>query len=601
MATRAAICIGVNRPGSLPPLQGAARGATDFADWARKQSCDTVLLTDDNGKAVALTDVTKAVRGYVDKGTYTQLFVYFSGHGFLKAPESEYWLLSAAPEEPGEAVNLNLSIVYSRSCGIPHVVFISDACRSLADAKLMPVTGQTIFPYKQSPPPRPAVDTFYATQPGDPSYETKLSDTDLRYAGIFTSCLLTTVVTPDVALVETIDEASTRVSVVLSDKLKVLETDVPLKAAGVNITLRQSPEVRAESHRPQFFARLGPVAAAPPAPPPSAPPPPAPPPPPSPRAVSPARGTKPPEAMRPLGTVVAEVAESHFWSEGTLPQEEDAIALGTEVDRLAGTHGRTHFETMTGLTVHGARVRAVNAPLWQHDVFPDPNDPAVTHVRLHDGIEPDKGEGGSLLLQLEPDVSTVLAVIPGFIATVVADDTRILTVSYIPSDLNWRYQEYRWKAKELDRMRAFAAVASRHGQFVVKSERAATMADRLRSMKYLDPTLGLYAAYAYGQAGLFDQVVSILGYMAQDSAAIPFDVAMLAARQDPDGARSLSRRLAPFCPMLTQGWSLFDAQNPLYSDLHARLQPQLRPSLWSCFNSKGAELVLDAFAKGEVR
>jgi hypothetical protein len=600
MATRAAICIGVNRPGSLPPLQGAARGATDFADWARQQGCDTVLLTDDEGKSVPLGDVTKAVREFVTKGTYAQLFVYFSGHGFLKAPEAEYWLLSAAPEDPGEAVNLGLSIVYSRSCGIPHVVFVSDACRSLADAKLMPVTGQTIFPYRQSPPPRPAVDTFYATHPGDPSYEGKLSDTDLRYAGIFTNCLLSTVAKPDVALVATIDEESTRVSVVFSDKLKVLETDVPLKAARVNIKLRQNPEVRAESHSPQFFARLGPAAAAPPpapAPPPSAPPM-------LPRGVpttDKSSRAKPPETTRPVGMVMAEVAESHFWSGEASPQRKDTIALAKEVDQLAETHGRTHFETMTGLTVRGARVRAVDAPLWKHDVFPDPNDLTATHVRLSEGVPPEQGEGGSLLLQLESNVCTVLAVIPGFIATVVADDTRILTVSYVPSDLNWRYQEYTRNAKELDRMRAFAAVASRHGQFVVKTERAASMAGRLRSMKYLDPTLGLYAAYAYGQAGIFDEVVSILRYMEEDTAAIPFDVAMLAARQEPQRAKSLGHRLAPFCPMLTQGWSLLDAQNSLHRDLHAKLQSHLRPSLWSCFDTRGAELVLDAFASGGVR
>jgi hypothetical protein len=594
MATRAAVCIGVNRPGSMPPLSGAALGASEFADWARAQGCDTTLLTDDANRTVTLAEVEDAIFKVVEAGTYEQLYVYFSGHGFLKAPEAEYWLLSRAPERPGEAVNLGLSITYARGCPIPHIVFISDACRSIADAKLMPVTGQTIFPYKRSPPPRPVVDTFYATQPGDTSYEATLDETDLRIAGLFTDCLLKRIVEPESALLDPLAGSSPPVSVVLSRKLKVLESEVPIKAASIHIRMRQTPEVRSESYLPQFFARIVPGAARGAAAV-------APPPPPPPAVAAPQAAPAPP---RPIGTVVAEVAESTLWKAAAPPAGSDAATLAQEIDELAGKRGRTHFETMTGLSVHGADVREVRTSAWQRNIFPDSTDPGVTHVRLSGGVPPETGKGGSVLLRLGPDLWTVLAVIPGFIATVVADAGRIVTVSYVPSDIvsdaPWRYQEYQRNAKDLDRMRAFAAVASRHGQFVVTGERAEKLANELRSMKYLDPTLGVYAAYAYAQAGIFEQTLSIFQYMVQDSVAIPFDVAMLAARVDPLVPAAASR-FAPFCPMLTQGWSLLDERNPLHTDLHRQLASHLRPSLWTSLDEGGAALVREAFDKGDIR
>ena len=39
MAASAAICIGVNRAGSMPGLQAAATGAHGFAAWAERRVC----------------------------------------------------------------------------------------------------------------------------------------------------------------------------------------------------------------------------------------------------------------------------------------------------------------------------------------------------------------------------------------------------------------------------------------------------------------------------------------------------------------------------------------------------------------------------------
>lgn len=85
---RCAVVIGVNKTGDLPVLRAAASGAREFAAWATAQGIDATLLTDDNG-SVSLGDVNASIRNYVQRRTFGQLIVFFSGHGILRAPDYE--------------------------------------------------------------------------------------------------------------------------------------------------------------------------------------------------------------------------------------------------------------------------------------------------------------------------------------------------------------------------------------------------------------------------------------------------------------------------------------------------------------------------------
>src|SRR5262249_8419340 len=130
---KACLAIGVDRvdqAGTLAVLQDAAAGAERFYNWALGEGYDSKLLTDRTGPVT--TALIKAeIRAFVNKGTYDQLLVYFAGHGILKSAYWEQWLLSDANNDPNEAVNLESSIKYGRNSRIPHLVFVSDACRSL--------------------------------------------------------------------------------------------------------------------------------------------------------------------------------------------------------------------------------------------------------------------------------------------------------------------------------------------------------------------------------------------------------------------------------------------------------------------------------------
>ena len=131
---KAAVVIGVDKTGDLPVLKAAAKGAEKFAAWACGQGYEVALITDNAGTPVTVAQIYTAVAKVVEAQTYSQLLIFFSGHGILKAPDCELWLLSGSPDNPNEAVNVSGSIWAARNSGILYLVFVSDACRSSTDA-----------------------------------------------------------------------------------------------------------------------------------------------------------------------------------------------------------------------------------------------------------------------------------------------------------------------------------------------------------------------------------------------------------------------------------------------------------------------------------
>ena len=187
---RAAVVIGLDNAAGLLGLSDAVGAAKRFATWATKERFDSVeLLTDAGDTTVRLDDILAAVTQAV-KDECDQLVIYFSGHGFLRG--SEIWVLSNGTTNANEAVDLGGSIEFARDSGIAHVIFISDACRSLpANIRVSRIQGGVIFPLSNpAPPPRASIDLFYATLPGDVALEVKDIDAVDGHKAVFTSCLL---------------------------------------------------------------------------------------------------------------------------------------------------------------------------------------------------------------------------------------------------------------------------------------------------------------------------------------------------------------------------------------------------------------------------
>lgn len=124
-------------------------------------------------------------------GNIDQLVVYFAGHG-VNIRYGEYWLLSGAPEDTQEAVNVEGSVVLARQSAIPHVVMISDACRTAAEGlQVQYVTGSEIFRNDGPGGPEQCVDLFFASIVGKPALEVRdPADSMKAYRALYTDALV---------------------------------------------------------------------------------------------------------------------------------------------------------------------------------------------------------------------------------------------------------------------------------------------------------------------------------------------------------------------------------------------------------------------------
>jgi len=577
---RAAIVVGVNRTGDLPVLNAAVDGAGQVGDWLRREGFQVRRFLDTKRPVVA-GDLFSAIHELVDKGTLEQLVIYFSGHGFLNNG-SEHWMLSGAPDNPNEAVSLAESTELARQCGIPSVVFISDACRSVPQTlRADRVRGSLIFP-NQAPAAGVdvEVDRFFATLPGDPALELSLSESVGQFEGIYTSCFLEAFRHPEDGMIRTVSIDGATARVVPNRSLKgYLTREVNRVAQAKSIKLRQLPQSIVESGESVYLGRVAR------------------------RRGGGTRGLGEPAAETVVTpSDVARFELARVSTRGVDAAAFDAPAIkGTaassgfdaSVALLGRTDAPTHFETETGVSVAGAQVASALGVDIGAELLTPGGESWTALVRLHPGPQ----QVGSLVLRLADGSGTVLAAVKGYIANLVVDDGRVVNVSYVPSQNSWRWSDYQGQRARLERLRAIVAASARLGVFQVERDRAGAVADEIRYMKSIDPTLGLYAAYAYSDAGLRDHVRSVQDFMRGDLNADLFDVAMLA------GTLSGTHQgppVVPFCPMLGQGWGLLRVRGVRLSQALQQASDHLRPALWTTFEPTGMDIIEEAFHKGEL-
>jgi hypothetical protein len=130
-------------------------------------------------------------------------------------------------------------------------------------------------------------------------------------------------------------------------------------------------------------------------------------------------------------------------------------------------------------------------------------------------------------------------------------------------------------------------------------QRAADLAEHIRIDKGLDPTLGLFAAYAYSEADQREDIASVLDYLRADLNADLFDVAMLARKMS--NGPPYAPPIVPFCPMLTQGWNLLRARGVALPKVIEDAQDELERALWTTFKPARTHMILDAIKRGEIR
>ena len=206
----------------------------------------------------------------------------------------------------------------------------------------------------------------------------------------------------------------------------------------------------------------------------------------------------------------------------------------------------------------------------------------------------------SVAIELEDGRCVVLAGLEGYIGQAGFDEEGLSNVSYVPSSNHWRWQIYENKKAEIDRLRALVSLAVKNNTFQIHSDEEADALGRtIRLEKSIDPTLGLYAAHAFSQAGNDDSVLSILNYMRGDLQADLFDVRTLASRHMRGTWGDYP--LAPFCPMLTQTWNVLRPRGIVLPHVLEETVPYLCNSLWTTFQPGATEHIMQAIERGELK
>lgn len=605
------VAVGVDTAGGLPQLAGAASGAASMAAWLRSQSPFGVTsfiteLTDADKTKISARMVQDAVRVLVERGDLDLLILYFAGHGVVKSGNDEQVLLSDVQTYKDEAIAIATTLANARYSTVPHVIVISDACRNAVDpfGSLGTVAGKPALDRRAVVGVRKSmVDVFYATEP---SQTAKEFDGD----GFFTEVLLDALRNPPPSVTEVWPELDPGVTVVPAWKLEpYLGVEVPLRAAKQAPSFDQTPDFDVRSHPPQFFGyakaapptRSGPVVGA--------------------VGSDPARLAvvldvqKRSAALREMSLTLTSFA--HAPKRAAAPTLRDT-GLAGEIEAYVGSdQGRTAFETRTGYTVIGGTVEKAMLSGGKSGEL----------VRTHEGVEgrdvrlsprpysaPPNEQRGSVALFFAGGTVAILPILPGYIGTLGLRDGRVASLSFeISAQLRADLHESDDERRVFAERRALAAALSENGklQRLARGD-GAHFASFLRQSKRADPTLGIYAAYAYALSGNDEGASSVnrwfRDYPSLDPKSglprspVPFDVAMLVDGLSPATAM-LAPGFAPFCPMMTLGWSLM----PSYIDeatLHPAIVAAGRSRLnaeWTTFRHQDVGPMLDAFERGELQ
>jgi Caspase domain len=575
---RAAVVIGVDKAGNLPALSAAASGARTVAGWLASEGFEVKQFIDDSDP-VRVTPIVDAVEELVNRGTLDQLVVYFSGHGFLYA-YSEHWMLSRAPDNPNEAISLSESWYQAKQSGIPNVVLISDACRSTPNSlNVGQVRGSIIFPNSQGQIHGVSkVDRFLAALPGSPALEVPIGDNVRQFEAIYTSAFLDAFKKPDADMIVTLPSGE---RVVPNRKLEdYLLREVPRRAQAKNITLNQVPDTEVVSDALAYIGRVAP---------------------------QPQITQSEPDSqvsifdvqkielsqVYPFNALVPEITADRRQQIEAVAYSSGFRAAQSSIQEAA----RGNVDIGTGFTISGsALTAAVGGTYASVEILPD----GVVAVDTGDA------PAASVALQFADGSGTVVAALRNFIGHIVVGDQSVSNVSY---DRNGHADD------DIIRLRSIVAASAQFGVFRIEGDgedqdrRARELADAVRMGKAVDPTLGLYAAYAYHDADLIMKVRSVDEIMQENLQGVRlFDVAMLAKDSLTTSGSGVSfdealerGEIVPFCPMLSQGWSFLRVKRvPLPASIDAA-RDRLLASLWTTFDADGMDIVMSALHGGDLK
>lgn len=573
---RAAIVIGLDQTGDLPTLNDAVSGARAFGDFLEEEGFDPVHRFLSSDGPVRTTALKQAVRGLVEPGNLDQLVIYFAGHGLRLPPANEIWLLSDAPDDLDAAIKVRECFEAARASGISNVVLIGDTCRSLPHSDLYArIDGDVIFPGLPSSATDTTIDVFYATQPAQAAVEVEISSGS--YKAIFTTTLIEVFRNPELRLDATLFTPLGDGTRVVSNATlrRCLPDLVDARAQEAGLALSQRPQLDILSDEPWNIGSVRFPAAT------EAPPPPGP---------TPTLYVDTlPELLR------AQIQERSI----TASEEIRATSAARLEVAVRGQLLDVDLD-QAGLAVYVARIAEVTAPGGIEVAVEHGPELDVARVAL--GERP----AVSVMVTFEDGTGAPVAVLHDYGAHLTVGPEGVESFRYTPLRGTDAYFEFDADRERIAKLRALVREASKQGVLgfdgdkQAREEAAQRMAEQIRMAKSIDPTLGIYAAYAYDAALLPDQVASVAGILEGTLGIRLCDPAMLAWWLIGAGPASGASGYFPFCPVLRQGWELLRVKQVALAEPLLQAQPHLLPSFVTTFAAPGAEMVSGAIERGEL-
>jgi hypothetical protein len=586
---RAAVLIGVNRTGQLQTLNAAVDGAKKMARWAAAQGIPDkrIFLIVDEEVPVTVGRIKSAIQSIIQLQIVEQLVVYFAGHG-IYTNQSEFWLLSQAPGDPDEAVNVARSQDMARVGSVAHVVFISDACRTSATGPpFNAVFGCSIFPSPAYPArPERSVDLFFACGFDCAALEVIDLSQSNHWTSVYTDTLYEALNGDFPSVLDSWTADGQVAALVTPQRLKpFLARTVPERmiAAGLTSSAIQTPDARVCSPASAWISFFLP-------------------PPPSFGAMFAgiAGGAFRKSASRNVATevdlAIAAVRKSLVYhdidpleiiSSWTVPGEDPGsfhgprsapISIGTFA-RYIGQAEDQAFKNAAikcGFAFSGAQP-CYCAAIGATGSIKSMNDST---------IEIDTQNIIDVAIELNDGRGTILPAIPGHVATLVFQQGRLLAVSWQRTDANDAI---------LRSQRALTSALERRGAFQFDREYAAELAEWIQSARDVDLSMAIYACYAFYdlQAGPF---IGKLKEVLWEK--LSFDSVDLALISRPSISQSELVRSGIRFPLLSRGWSLLtlDSAEAAGIPLLARLYPYLSSSQWTLFEPAGMVLLRESLA-----
>jgi hypothetical protein len=517
MAKPLFIAIGVHKAVGMPQLDGVLTSVKALSEWADGQGYD-VIRFDDQTERVVVSRIKDKLTPSINPDERDpkvlldrpRIVVYFCGHG-LHAPQDQYWILSAGPDQPDGRITAVGFREMLTSYGPEQIAFISDACRS--PQALQGLASSVVDRYRGQVGPVPK-DNFFSSLEGEESFAVPSKRGEPAYC-VFSSVLMRALSRP--AVPEALDDQylETGRMIVSSQSLATyLEKKVPEAALGVGKW--QVPQCDS-GFRPvaNHYIDFGPA----------------------PHAVAPAEVVERQKARAAERKAAQNQRINRSRSEWRRPYVEalqnymgPLLRECINRDPLLSkcNKGPLLLSSSSGVPHVAAPATLANAAL-----------PAVekllanfayrrpwNQLALVDKPYADSGRSGVAVVS----VADLFAVLPLhhrlWCAAIIENEQSPEGTAGGVELISWG-GEYPSLPTELSAAEALKGLSAR----TLNAEDTAILAKEVRFLKHADPMYGIVAAYLYNAIGDIPNIRRMCYYYNRNNQDVPFDIALLAQLQ----------------------------------------------------------------------